>query len=42
MLQTTNGSDCNDANAANATALYYVDADGDGYGSTTTAISCVL
>ena len=40
---TTNGSDCNDSNAAiHATVLYYVDADGDGYGSTTTAMLCSL
>ena len=39
---TTNGSDCNDSNAAIHTALYYVDADGDGYGSTTTAALCSL
>ena len=35
--------DCNDSNAAiHATVLYYVDADGDGYGSTTTAMLCSL
>ena len=37
-----NANDCDDTdNTINATTTYYVDADGDGFGSTTTELLCV-